>query len=375
MTIAINIRFWQAGPMAGFGNFIKEITLIWIQKYPAHTFILITDNDNHGIINLPAHVKIIKVGLPAKTPTLWKLWYNVSVPLALKKYKPNIFISTDAMCSTTLSIPQVIVVHDVSYVHMPTLFPKAHVRFFKNNMQRMLQKATVIATVSEHAKRDIATQYQIDFDKISIVYSGIKPLYKPLSVNEIQLTRDKYAESLPYFLHIGTITPRKNIVNLLKAFSIFKQRQHSSLKMLLVGLVPNSYKQFNNLLSNYKYASDVVLITDATDAVLQKILGAAYALVYPSLYEGFGLPPLEAMQAGIPAIVSNNTAMPEICGEAALYVQAEDPNSIYEGLKEIYINESLRDQLIANGSLQHKKYTWDRSAASLWNIAMQAIKP
>jgi glycosyltransferase involved in cell wall biosynthesis len=375
MVIAINIRFWRATPMAGFGNFTKQVVTIWINKYPQHQFILVTDNNQHGITDMPSNVVVIKTGLPAKTPALWKLWYNIAVPRVLKKYKANVFISPDAMCSTRLPIPQVIVVHDVSYIHIPNMFPKAHIRFFKNNMPNMLQKAQAIATVSEHAKHDIATQYHVDKDKIGVVYSGIKPMYAPLTFNEIQAIRDKYTQSLPYFIHIGTITPRKNIVNLLKAFSIFKQRQHSSLKLVLVGNVANSYKAFYGLLQHYKYANDVVLIQDANDELLKQLLGGAYALVYPSLYEGFGVPPLEAMQAGIPAIVAHNTAMPEICGEAALYVDANDVNSIYEGLREIYVNETHKAQLVEAGFLQCTQYTWERTATLLWDIAMQAIKP
>jgi glycosyltransferase involved in cell wall biosynthesis len=375
MTIAINIRFWQTGPMTGFGNFVKEITTIWIEENPDYQFVLITDNDNHGIIDKQNNVKVVKVGLPAKTPALWKLWYNVSVPLALKKYKPDVFVSPDAMCSTTLGIPQVIVVHDVSYLHLPNMFPKTHLRFFKNNIPQMLQKAKAIATVSEHAKLDIATQYTIDLQKISVVYSGIKPDYQPLAYNEIQATRDLYSNGLPYFIHIGTITPRKNIVNLLKAFSLFKQRQQSSLKLVLAGGIANSYKAFKELLAHYKYASDVIHIENATDAVLQQLLGAAYALVYPSLYEGFGVPPLEAMQAGVPAIVASSASIPEICGEAALYIDAEDVQSIYEGLKEIYVHEDLKEKLVRQGIIHCKQYTWQRAAALLWNTVMQTIKP
>jgi glycosyltransferase involved in cell wall biosynthesis len=365
MNIAVNIRFLSHKSFDGYSNFVRELVGNWLQNYPQHYFILITDNDNHGL-QPTANSIVVKAGFPARTSLLWHFWYNFTIPKILRKYKAAVFVSPDGFCSLRTTVPQIMVIHDLSYIQYPNMFPKLHLRYFKKYMQKMAEKATAIATVSAYSKTDIEKFLGIPAKKIQIIYSGVKPKYQPLEYSQIENTRTGFADGWPYFLHIGTITPRKNIIALLKAFTIFKRRQQSNIKLILVGRVPNSFKDFKNTLNNYKHKADVVLLENITDEQLANIIGSAYALVYPSLYEGFGVPPLEAMQAGIPVIASGVSSIPEICGDAAHFVNPNDVNDIYEGLKTIYINDSYKDNLIAKGLEQCKQYTWERTMKLLW---------
>lgn len=372
LIVAINIRFFTHKALDGYGNFVKQIVAIWLQQFPQHHFILITDNNLHGLVNTP-NSTIVQAGVSARHPILWHLWYNFTLPKILKKYNAQVFLSPDGFCSLRTKLPQVMVIHDLAYVALPKMFPKSHLIYFKKIMPTMAYKAKAICTVSNFSKADIIEKLKIPAAKLHVVYSGVKPKYMPLTYQVIAQTQQQYTNGLPYFLHIGTITPRKNIMALLKAFSQFKRMQKSNIKLVLVGKVPNNYKAFKTQLSNYKYRADVVLIETCTDATLAHILGSAYALVYPSLYEGFGVPPLEAMQAGVPVIASGVTAIPEICGNAAHYIDPQNINDIYNGLKTIYINETYKNQLIKNGLAHTLQYTWERTAQLIWDVILKVV--
>jgi glycosyltransferase involved in cell wall biosynthesis len=164
-------------------------------------------------------------------------------------------------------------------------------------------------------------------------------------------------------------------LNLLKAFSLFKKWQQSNMKLLIVGRTAWDHEEILEKIKTYKYREDVVLLGYVTDEQLARITGAAYALVYPSFFEGFGLPIVEAMQSGVPVITSNNSSMPEIGGDAALYADPSEPDAIAKHMLELYKNESYRSDLIGAGKTQAAKFSWDRAADELWqNISEAATK-
>ena len=238
----------------------------------------------------------------------------------------------------------------------------------------MLAKAKVIATVSAFSKKDIISQYGTAADKINIVYSAAKEIFQPLTNEEKQAARTKYTSGKEYFVYTGAIHPRKNLVNLLKAFSLFKKRQQSSMKLVLAGRLAWKYDSFVKNLKTYKYRDDVVMTGYVNEEEIRKLVGAAYAMVYPSLFEGFGVPVLEAMQCDVPVITSLDSPMQEIANEAALYADPESPADIAEKMMLLYKDEKLRSQLIEKGRVTGKQYSWDLSAERLWMSIEKAMQ-
>ena len=157
-------------------------------------------------------------------------------------------------------------------------------------------------------------------------------------------------------------------MHLLKAFSVFKKRQQSNMKILVVGRLAWQYDTLIQQLKTYKYRDDIVLLNYLQDDELAKILAAAYALIYPSFFEGFGVPIIEAMQCGVPVIASNTSSMPEVGGNAALYASPTDVNELAEQMMQLYKNETMRNQMIQLGFTQSAKFSWDESAKKLWQI-------
>ena len=234
-------------------------------------------------------------------------------------------------------------------------------------------QAKSIATVSQFSKQDILRHYDISSEKINVVYSAAKQNFLPVSEEIKQETKGKYSGNKEYFLYVGAIHPRKNLLNLLKAFSVFKKRQQSSTKLLLAGRLAWKYDSFIKSLETYKYRDDVVLLNYLEENQLVRITASAYAVVYPSLFEGFGVPVLEAMQCEVPVITSSGSAMQEIACDAALFADVENYNDIAEKMMRLYKDESLRNELIQKGKNIARQYSWDKTADLLWGTIQKAL--
>ena len=374
MNIAVNTRFLLKDYLEGYGYFIYETFKRITAAHPEHEFIFIFDRPYDERFVFGPNVKAVVTGPPARHPLLWKLWYDIKVPVLLRKYKADVFVSCDGFCSLGTKVPQCLLVHDLAFLHYPSFIPKSHLLYYKRYTPKMLAKAKVIAAVSAFSKKDITSQYGTAADKINIVYSAAKEIFQPITNEEKQAAKTKYTGGKEYFVYTGAIHPRKNLVNLLKAFSLFKKRQQSSMKLVLTGRLAWKYDSFVKNLKTYKYRDDVVMTGYVNEEEIRKLVGAAYTMVYPSLFEGFGVPVLEAMQCDVPVITSLNSSMQEIANEAALYAEPESPADIAEKMMLLYKDEKLRSQLIEKGRVVVKQYSWEKSAERLWQSIEKAIQ-
>lgn len=374
MKIAVNTRFLLKDYLEGYGYFIYETFLRIVRNHPEHEFIFIFDRPYDSKFIFAENIKPVVIGPQARHPLLWKLWYDIKIPAVLKKYKADVFVSCDGFCSLGTNVPQCIVVHDLSFLHYPSFNKKAHTIFYKRYIPRFLKKAGSIATVSAFSKQDILSFYKnIPASKINVVYSGVKEIFKPVGEKEKKAIKEQYTSGKEFFIYVGAIHPRKNLENLLKAFSVFKKRQQSGMKLLLAGRLAWKYQPFLEKLKTYKYRDDVVLTGYVSDEELSRILGSAYAMLYPSLFEGFGVPVLEAMHCDVPVITSINSSMQEIAQEAALYCDPSDYNSIADKMMLLYKDENLRKKLIIKGKEIFPKYSWDATAEAIWQNILKAV--
>jgi len=366
MVIAVNTRFLLRDNMEGYGYFIQEIFRRITKDHPEHQFLFIFDRPYDPSFIFNDNIQAIVAGPAARHPLLWRYWYNFKIPSILKKYKADIFISPDGFCSLGTKVPQCLIVHDLAFLHDDSFLDASRQRYYEKYTGRFLRKAKTIATVSCHSKKDIIEEYKIDDKKIDVVYSAAKRIFHPVSESEKERTKEKWTGGKEYFLYAGSIHPRKNLIGLLKAFSIFKKRQRSSMKLVLAGRLAWKFDSFLTALRTYKYRDDVVLTGYIPEDELAMLMGAAYTLVYPSKHEGFGVPVIEAMQSAVPVITSSKSAMQEIAGDAALYANADDHEDLAEQMMRMYKDESLKKGLITKGEQCARQYDWDRSAALLW---------
>ncbi|MEO7984234.1 MAG: glycosyltransferase family 1 protein [Bacteroidota bacterium] len=373
MIIAVNTRFLLRDHLEGVGYFINESFKRITQNHPEHQFIFIFDRPYDKRFIVGKNVKAVVTGPAARHPLLWKFWYDIKVPAVLRKYKADIFVSCDGFCSLRTKVPQCLVVHDLSFLHYPSFIKKSHFLFYKRYTPKFLNKAAIVATVSEFSKKDIMLQYKTDPSKIDIVFNGVKDIFRPLTEADKADTKNKYTDGKEYFLYAGAIHPRKNLMNLLKAFSVFKKRQQTNMNLVLAGRLAWKYGSFKKSLSSYKYRNDVRLTGYAEEDELVRIIGSAYGMIYPSLFEGFGVPVLEAMRCDVPVITSAGSAMQEITKDAAIYADATSHTRIADKMMLLYKDENLRKELIQKGQLVAAEYDWDKTAALLWQSIEKAL--
>jgi glycosyltransferase involved in cell wall biosynthesis len=374
MRIAVNTRFLKKNNLEGYGYYIHELMQRITKQHPEHEFLFLFDQpfDSSFVYSTNVTAKIIKP--KARHGFSFRYWYDIKLTLAAKKFKADVIVSLDGFCSLTTSIPQVLAVHDLAFIHYPKFIPKLHLLFYKLHQKRFLNKAKAIVTVSEFSKQDIIEQYKVSSNKISIVYNATRTIFKPFEYADKDFVKRHYAEGNEFFLFVGGIHPRKNLLQLLKAFSIFKKKQLSSMKLLIAGKLSWQFDDILEKIKTFKFRDDVVLLDYVPEAELAKITAASYALIYPSYFEGFGVPIIEAMQCGVPVACSNTSSMPEVAGDAALLFNPIDANDIAQQMLLLYKDEVLRNELIQKGFKRADQFSWDESAQKLWQIIEQTAK-
>jgi glycosyltransferase involved in cell wall biosynthesis len=373
MIIAVNTRF-LVNELEGCGYFIQGLFKTLVRNHPEHQFYFLFDRPFNEEYIFSSNVQPLVISPPARLPVLWKYWYDVKIPAALKKIKADVFVSPDGYCSLATKLPQCMVIHDLGFLHYPEAYKKSHVRFLKKKTPEFLKKAKKVVTVSEFSKDDIVKHYKIDPAKVDVIYNGVKNIFHPFSFDEKTIIKEKYTDGKEYFIYVGAIQPRKNLIKLLKAFSIFKKRLQSNMKLVITGRLAWKNQEFLQLINTYKYKSDVILTGYVAEQELAALLGSAYALVYPSMFEGFGVPVAEAMKCEVPVLTSEKTSMQEVAGDAALYFNPKEHADIADKMMLIYKDENLRKQLIEKGKLNVEKYNWEKSAELFWESILKAVQ-
>jgi len=374
MRIAVNTRLLLKGKLEGIGWFTFETLKRICTANPQHEFIFIFDRKPDPEFIFSENVKAVVAHPQARHPILWYLFFEYGVYRVLRKHKPDVFLSPDGWLSLRSKVKQVAVIHDLNFEAHPEFLPSHIVKYYNWFFPRFARKAARIATVSEYTKQDLNSRYSVPLGNIDVVYNGANTLFKPLTPIEIQEVRSDFSGGKPYFLFVGLIHPRKNLENQLRAFDAFKTSNGGDYKFIIVGARHWWSKGLEDILESTKYKDDIIFLGRQNMDTLVKIYGAAFALLYVSYFEGFGIPILEGFHAEIPIITSNKSSMPEICGDAGLIV---DPNSITEiaaAMQSLMENESLRTDLVEKGRRQRQKFSWDITASALWACVLKAVE-
>ncbi len=374
MRIAVNTRLLLKGKLEGIGWFSYQTLERIVRKHPEHEFIFFFDRPYDPSFIFAPNVKPVVAPPQARHPILFYLWFEWTIPLLLRIYKADLFLSPDGFMSLSTKIPTCLVIHDLAFEHFPDHFVMSHRWYWRHYSPLFARKAKQIYTVSNFSKQDISKRYAIDPNKIDVAYNGAHDEYKPLSPAEREAAKKQYADGCEYFVFAGALHPRKNIVNLLKAFIAFKKKQRSNMKLVVAGRLAWKYEEVQEMQENMPFKEDVKWVGYMNVDELSKVIGGAYALVYPSLFEGFGIPILEALQCNVPAIVSNTSSMPEVAGSGALLVDPNSVEDIANKMEQLYKDENLRSKLIAAAGEQVKKFNWDKAADQLWESMMKCVK-
>jgi len=308
-----------------------------------------------------------------------KFWTQFGLPLNLytQKNKPDVFFSPTHYAPRMSPVPTVISIMDLAYIYFPYAFKKNDLYQLKNWTAYSVRNSKKIVTISQSSKNDIIKVYKTNQEKVAVVYPGIKQedsiKYKEVSMEELQ---KKYHISKQYILFVGTLQPRKNVARLIEAFTKIEisPSKNQDLELVVIGKKGWLYEEIMSAPQKFGVEDKVKFLDFVGDDDLPSIYKHAQLYVLPSLYEGFGLPVLEAMKYGCPVATSNISSLPEAGGDAALYFDPESVDDIAKTITKILEDEKLRKSMIQKGYEQIKKFSWEKSAKEVLDVLQQVAE-
>ena len=302
-------------------------------------------------------------------------WTQLRLSWDLRKHPVDVLWLPGSTLPRILPKKSVVTVHDVGFHHLPKLYKKRQVKIHERAMKEIRKKAARVITVSEFSGRDISEQYGIDPNKIAITYPGVDlALYRPIkdtAAIEERLTR--YRISTPFFISIGRLEAKKNIVTLVKAFTQFKTRRGvgDPHRLALVGVPGYGYEEIKRTIAYSPFKSDILELGYVPETDKPHLLSAAQALIHPSFYEGFGIPPVEAMACGCPVISSNAASLPEVLGNAAVYFSPNEPEQLTGLMGQLSEDWQARQAMQTAGIERAQRFSWKATAEKTLPVLTQ----
>ena len=302
-----------------------------------------------------------------------RIWTMFAFPGALKRDEIDV-AHTQYTIPLMPPCPMVTTVHDISFRLYPNWFPKKHRLLLNATVPAAIRRASQVITVSESSRRDMIRIYGVPPEKIHAIHEAAGPEYSPMDRDKARaVVREKYGIHDAYVLAVGVLQPRKNFALLLEAFAIARRRAKLPHRLVITGKAGWDYENLGVLAGRLGIIDSVQFTGYVADADLPPLYAGAEALAFPSLYEGFGLPPLEAMACGTPALVSDAPAMPEIAGEGAWVLPVMSPNAWADAIESICTDSSLRAAWAERGIRRAAEFSWDRTARQTKEVYQQAL--
>ena len=303
------------------------------------------------------------------------IWRYVNLPRHLKTCR-DLDIVHDPYeigpLSYKMPFSKITTICDLTPVLFPHTFNLATVMLHKVFLKRTLNDVSKIVTISHSTKRDLIHYFKIPDEKITVTHLAANENFRPMPESEVDAFRDKYNICYPYILYVGTLEPRKNIPNLITAFSSLKKAGYPH-KLIITGKPGWKYEKIFETVRSLKLESEVIFMGRLSDKELPYIYNGAELFVYPSLYEGFGLPPLEAMACGTPVITSNSSSLPEVVGDAGITVDPYNVNMLASAMRDVITNSELRENMIEQGKDRAKRFNWESTARRTLSVYEETL--
>lgn len=365
--IGVNTRLLIKNKLDGIGWYQYEILKRITTAHPEHQFYFFFDRPYNEEFVFSKNVTPVVLGPQARHSVLFKIWFNRSIKKALKKYQIDLFFSPDGYLSLTTDVKQVGTFHDLNFEHYPEDLKPSHRRFYQTQFPLFAARAEHLITVSDFSRKDIIERYKVDAEKLTVVYNGVHEGYMPIDEPTRIAIQNQFSKGQPYFLHVGSLHPRKNIARLITAFGDFK-KNGAPHQLVLAGATFSWTAEMEAALNNCDYKGDIIKTGRLLQTDIINLMGGAEALTYVSYFEGFGMPVLEAMRTGTPVIAANCTSIPEVAGQAAILVDPFSTEEIARAMEQIQHDPALRKKLIEKGVEQVKKFSWDKCSRETWEV-------
>lgn len=361
MKIGIDGRaaIWYRG--TGIGTYTYQLINSLNSLDLSDDYLIFMPQNNNNSISLNKNFTIKNIS-ENKSGNFWD---EVNIPAILKNLDTNLYhvpqngikLPCDKKC------PFVITLHDVIPFKMPETVSPNYLKVFTENVPDIVKRSDAIITVSNFSKRDIVETLHYPENKVYVTYLANEDIYKPMDKSiSRQIIKKAYGIEGEYILYIGGFSPRKNITGLIEAFSKLKALYKSDIKLIIAGKKGISFEIYRKKAEELHIINDILFPGFIALSDLPHLYSAAKLFVYPSFYEGFGLPPLEAMACGTPVIASNVTSIPEVLGDSAALIDPHNVESITSSMLQILEDNLYKESLIAKGLNKSASLSWNKTA-------------
>ena len=350
----------------GIGTYIRNL-LRQLARIDQHTeYVLLCREADLGIGGqLGANFRTVLEPSPN-----YSLREQIHVPWVLLRERPDVYHAPHYVLPAAVPCRSVVTIHDCIHLMFPQYLPnRAAHAYARATMWAAARRSDRILTVSEASKRDILHFFNVPPDKIVVVYNAIdEHFWVTPSREAVDRVRERYQLDHPFVLYVGNIKPHKNLVRLIEAFAELRKSEDEDLKLLIIGDEISRLPALRRAVHQHKLHKHVRFLGYLSDDTLAILYRLASAFVFPSLYEGFGLPPLEAMASGTPVVTSNQSSMPEVTGDAAVLVDPYDVDSIVEGMRRVLDDPACAAALGKKGQERARAFSWERSVEQIRQV-------
>ena len=363
MRIAIDARKLRD---YGIGTYIRNL-LRQLSRLDSSTeyIVLCRDEDCAFAAELGENFRPV-----ADNSASYSIREQVTVPLDLRRERADLFHAPHYVLPPLTPCRSVVTIHDCIHLRFPQYLPsRLGYAYARGSLWVAAHHSARVLTVSEASKRDILEFFSVPESKISVIYNAIDERFREEPpADEVMRVRERYQLDDPFILYAGNIKPHKNLERLIEAFHLIRKGELEFVKLLIIGDEISKYAALRRTVHRYKLHKHVRFFGFVPDATLAILYRLARVFVFPSLYEGFGLPPLEAMASGTPVITSNVSSLPEVVGDAAMLIDPYQPDAIAGAMRRVMLDDRLRDDMRERGLARAREFSWGRSVRRIREI-------
>lgn len=359
---------------AGIGRYTRGLVGALAKLDQSNEYVLFSAGGDRASQAWPSN--FILRALPMQDRHVAWIWQRLRLPLPVELVtgRVDIFHSPDFVLPPVWKAHPVLTVHDLSFMRYPECFSTALLTYLTEAVPRSVRRAEFILADSESTRRDLLELLRVPGERLRVIYPGVEARFTAeVGEERIIATLRRYGVRRPYILALGTLQPRKNFVRLIRAFDLLRRRHRVPHVLVIGGGKGWLYEPIYETIEELTLHEAVLLPGFVADDDLPALYRAADLFVFPSLYEGFGLPVLEAMGCGTPVVASNASSLPEVAGDAALLVPPEDVEALAEAMWRLLSDDALRNELRNRGFKQVSRFTWERAAENLLAIYAQIV--
>ena len=354
----------------GIGTYIRNLLRHLSRQHTDAEYVLLC---READLDLPTRLGPNFRAVLESSPS-YSLREQLHVPWVLRRERPDVFHSPHYVLPPAVRCRSVVTIHDTIHLTFPQYLPnKAAHAYARASMWSAVRRSHRILTVSEASKRDILHFFNVPEDKIVVVYNAIdERFWHTPHPQDVTRVRERFQLDQRFVLYVGNIKPHKNVVRLIEAFHALRRGDLADLKLLIIGDEISKHPGLRRAVHACKLHKHVRFLGYLPDDTLAILYRLASVFVFPSLYEGFGLPPLEAMASGTPVVTSNVSSLPEVAGDAAMLVDPYDTESIVDGIRRVLTDAAFAAELRRRGFLRARDFSWERSVAQIWRVYREA---